>query len=256
MALSKDRNTRQKFTAALIPWPVKASAKIYVGALVAIDSSGYAVPAGDTATHKVVGRSDGQPGSGTKAALADATGLASGAIKVNAMQGIFKWTNSSGQPIVAANVGGVCYVEDDHTVAASSNQSIVAGIVTEIDADGDVWVATLIGNSGAALVGPIPSGGAPEVVTSGAVSVVKRTSLLSIDGTKAFTLAAGTIVGQRKTIRAIIATNTPAGTITGTFKELNAAKTTAAFNAVDDFIELEWDGAAWACVFNTSVSFA
>lgn len=97
--------------------------------------------------------------------------------------------------------------------------------------------------------------GLTEVVSAdGAVSVVKEHTNLSIDGTKAYTLAAGAKIGQRKVIACTSATNTPAGTITGTFVAAGVAKTTAAFDATTDFLMLSWTGAAWNVEYNVGVT--
>lgn len=98
--------------------------------------------------------------------------------------------------------------------------------------------------------------GALEIVTSGAISVIKRTSLLSIDGTKAFTLASGLYAGQRKTIQASVAANIPAGQITSVFYDTDGttARTTADYNAVGDYLELEWTGVKWQVLIKNSVS--
>ena len=49
-----DRNTQRK-DGIEIGLPVAASTEIEAGHLVAVNSSGYAVPAGDTSGHKVMG---------------------------------------------------------------------------------------------------------------------------------------------------------------------------------------------------------
>ena len=95
-----------------------------------------------------------------------------------------------------------------------------------------------------------------EIVTSGAVSVTKRTTLLGTTGTTAYTLASGSYAGQRKTILESIAATIPAGTITGAFTDTDGttARTTALFNAVADMLEIEWTGAAWQVLLKTSVT--
>jgi hypothetical protein len=91
-----------------------------------------------------------------------------------------------------------------------------------------------------------------ETVTSGAISVHKRTSLISIDSTKAYSLANGLYEGQRKTLYCVAAGNTPAGTITpATF----ADGATIAMNAVADMVELEWHATGgWRVVTQQSVT--
>lgn len=81
-----------------------------------------------------------------------------------------------------------------------------------------------------------------ETVTSGAISVLTRSSKISVDGTKAYTLAAGT-EGQRKTLKCSAATNTPAGTITLTSPDCS----TISISATSHWVELEYHATGgWA----------
>jgi hypothetical protein len=90
-----------------------------------------------------------------------------------------------------------------------------------------------------------------ELVTSGALSVTKRTSKISIDGTKAYTLADGTFVGQIKVIICTVAANTPAGTVTPVNIDVGSS---LAFNATNDACVLVWDGTNWLIQALNSVS--
>jgi hypothetical protein len=92
-----------------------------------------------------------------------------------------------------------------------------------------------------------------ETVTVGVIAPTKPLTLLSVDGTKAYSLADGTYKGQRKIIRCTVASNTPAGTITPAHL---ADGTTLFFNAVEDMVELVWNGTAWRVVMNQSVTIA
>ncbi len=79
--------------------------------------------------------------------------------------------------------------------------------------------------------------GAIETVTAGALSVSTRTSLVSVTGTQAYTLADGIREGQVKKIRVIVAATTPDGTLTpATF----ADGTSLDLDAVNEYVELEW----------------
>ena len=258
MALTAERNTVSRSLGILLALLVGATRKIYGGALVAVGADGYARPASDTAGLVVMGRMGGQktPPIGS---TVDNTNGADGALTAEVQQGVFKWKNSAGHAVAQAHVGHVCYVEDDQTVASASNNSIVAGIVTEIDADGGIWVATYPSYSLTALVG-YPWGGALEIVTgAGALSVAKRTSLIQAGaGAMALTLADGTQLGQRKTIAM---DSTGGGTATVTIahmigRGLALASHTAAFNAAEDYLELEWDGTGWNVVWQNSVVLA
>lgn len=104
---------------------------------------------------------------------------------------------------------------------------------------------------------PFASGGALEIVSAdGAVSVSKLTTLLSISGTKAYTLASGLYAGQRKHIQCSVAGSIPSGVVTGAYLDTDGttARTTATFDAVADQLILEWTGAAWQVLTKTSVT--
>lgn len=133
-ALTADRNTAAKTLGRRINLLVKAATKIYAGALVAVEAAtGYAVPAGDTVGHQVVGRAESQ---------ADNTAGGNGAISVNVHKGVFKWVNGAA-PAVQATISDTVMVQDDQSVRITSTNSIPAGVLDSIDADGGVWVATL-----------------------------------------------------------------------------------------------------------------
>lgn len=131
-ALTADRNTPQRTGDRREP-PVKGATKIYAGAMVAIDSTGVAVPAGATATLKVIGRACQQ---------VDNSAGADGDLRVPVDTGIHRYDNSgSTDAITLADVNASCYAVDDHTVAKTSNSSArpVAGLIFDVDAQG-VWV--------------------------------------------------------------------------------------------------------------------
>jgi len=117
---------------------LQASNVVYGGAIAAIDTStGKIVPATDSTGLQVVG---------CVASTSDNGGLLaanySATRKVVANRGIFRWDN--GDSFTAADVGSMCYIEDDHTVqkVGSATYDIPVGIIVEVDSDG-VWVDTL-----------------------------------------------------------------------------------------------------------------
>ncbi len=85
---------------------------------------------------------------------------------------------------------------------------------------------------------------ASDTVSSGAISVATYFTNITVDGTKAYTLANGTAAGQLKKILCSAATNTPAGTLT-IASPISAALDVIAISAVGDVVELVWTGAAW-----------
>lgn len=131
-ALTQDRDTRRR-DGDLFSLPVAASAKIYGGAIVCINSSGYAVP-GSTATGLTpVGRAEEQ---------VDNSGGQNGDEIVSVRRGVFRYANSAGGDIITtAEIGTVVYAVDDQTVAktSASGTRSRAGFVVDVDSDG-VWV--------------------------------------------------------------------------------------------------------------------
>jgi len=147
---------------------------------------------------------------------------------------VFRWNNDTTNDVVAADVGLPCYVLDDNVVAnVAGTAGVIAGIVERMDSDG-VWVRTLD------LAEAIYNA-AIETVTTGAISVLTRTSLISVTGTVAYTLADGLFEGQRKTLRCSVAASTPNGTITPVTL---AVGSTLDIDAVDEGFELEWHALA------------
>lgn len=91
--------------------------------------------------------------------------------------------------------------------------------------------------------GWIPSFESSSVQTrasDGAVSISTKTTLLSITGTRAYTIAAGAYEGQQKTLDCTVAASTPIGTLTGTFIRGATAHTTITFAAVGQAVDLEY----------------
>jgi hypothetical protein len=146
-ALANSRNTIERAGQVVEGVPVAAAVKIFVGALTAIDASGNALPAADTAGLKVLGRCEGMPGPGITGLDGDNSSGLAGAITVNIKRGVFKFDNSAGNALTAAQLGKVCYVEDDHTVNKDGGTNKVkAGRVIGLDDSGtSVWVDTRSG---------------------------------------------------------------------------------------------------------------
>lgn len=239
MALSGDRNTATRpFSPPFASYKLKASTTVYAGSLVATDGNGLLVPAGATVGHTVVGRADEK-----------ITSASTGTYLCKVSQGTFKWKNSSGSPVVQGLVGKPCFVEDDETVGLSEANSVVAGIVQEIDSDGGIWVTT---------IGAV----APKAATSESVSTetaldpATETSFLVVSGTMAMTLAVGTVEGQRKLIRCVSAGSSPAATITFAGTKDTVAKTTMLFNAAADWVWLEWHSTGgWIVLNDNSITY-
>jgi hypothetical protein len=111
------------------PVTLKASAVGFPGGMIAIDSNGEADHA-------------------TAAAGLICPGLArtnfdesAGDTQVEVVTGCYKMDNSSGDAVVAGDLFGSCYIEDDHTVCHTSTSKSRAGTPVMLDDDGaTVWV--------------------------------------------------------------------------------------------------------------------
>ena len=129
-ALTKDRATPYR-DGIEIDFPVAANIKIYAGSLVCVNTTGYAVPAADTAGLKFAGVALEQ---------ADNTGGANGAKTVRLRRsGVFEFDAAS---ITQAMVGNAMYIVDDHTMddATGPTNDIRIGILVKYVADTIGWV--------------------------------------------------------------------------------------------------------------------
>ncbi len=114
--------------------PVAAATRIYQGSMVAVNQSGYLVPASADQTLRVLGRAEEEANNSSGSA---------GAITCKVKRGIFGWTNSATTLAVAdKDVGRLCYAVDDQTVSLRNpiGQYPVAGRVYDVDSDGKVFV--------------------------------------------------------------------------------------------------------------------
>lgn len=128
-ALTADRNT-PRLEGDIRQGPVAAAVKIFAGALVMRDASGN-ITKGQTAL--------GLVGAGMALEQIDNSAGSAGDKSIRFRPGVFRFANSSsGDAITAADIGKLCYVVDDQTVAKTSgnNTRSVAGIVRYVEATG------------------------------------------------------------------------------------------------------------------------
>lgn len=119
----------------LPPLPVAASTRIYQGTLVAVNLSGYLVPASADPTLRVLGRAEQE---------VDNSAGSAGAKTCKVKRGVFGWANSSSTSAVTdAHIGRTCYAVDDNTVSIRNPTGTypVAGRVYDVE-DGKVFVET------------------------------------------------------------------------------------------------------------------
>ena len=132
MALTAGRNTVEIQDGKTLILPVKANTKIYEGSLVAVDSTGYAVPGKKVEGLLVAGRAE---------EFVDNTGVGNGnGVKsVRVTRGVFKLNNDVTNPITATDLLKDCYILDDETVTMLTVGTSVAGKVLRLD-NGEVVV--------------------------------------------------------------------------------------------------------------------
>jgi hypothetical protein len=128
--LTESRNTQERVGADRVG-KLGANQAIFAGAILMRNASGHLIE-GATATGSFgVGRAEAA-GASTTAGVTDQP----------YRPGVFRYVNSaSGDLIAIADIGTVCYIVDDQTVAKTSgtNTRSPAGIVEDVDAQG-VWV--------------------------------------------------------------------------------------------------------------------
>jgi hypothetical protein len=113
---------------------------VYKGGMIQVLADGTLNRGGATNAQQVVGRA-------SETVVTAVTGA-----RCKYESGIFSYDNDVSNPCATSDIGNICYVVDDHTVASTG--TVIAGIVESIDPDtGEVWVLQAlgpIGNTGAA----------------------------------------------------------------------------------------------------------
>lgn len=132
VAATQDRDTLQR-GACRRSYGMASNKIAYAGTIAVLNASGFVQP-GTTATGLIAlgkfrNQYNNNPG-------------ANGAIQAEVDRGIFRFNNSAGADLIAiTNIGSLCYIVDDQTVAKTSGSSTrsVAGVIDDVDASG-VWV--------------------------------------------------------------------------------------------------------------------
>lgn len=126
MQLTESRNTPRR-DGEQVGHPVAANTLIVIGGLVALNATGFAVPATAAGKNAV----------GVSEIFADNSTGADGDVTVNVRRSVFAFNNSATSAIARTDIGAVAYVEDDNTVAKAG--TAVAGTIVDITDEG-VWV--------------------------------------------------------------------------------------------------------------------
>jgi hypothetical protein len=114
--------------------PVNGGSILLAGTIGCLNTEGNAVPATAAVSLICQGRVE---------TTVDNTAGADAAVSVDIRPGVFKWANSAaGDQITKAEIGKLCWLVDNQTVAKTSNAEArsPAGVVVDVESDG-VWVA-------------------------------------------------------------------------------------------------------------------
>lgn len=131
MPLTADRNT-EMMDGELISVPVAANAKCHAGGMAVANATGFAAPGSTALNLTYLGRFEG---------AVDNTGGADGDKSVLVRRKKpFKWKNSA-DAVTQAELGKICYIEDDETVAKTDGTGTrsAGGKVVGVESDG-IWV--------------------------------------------------------------------------------------------------------------------
>ena len=132
VALTSERNSRLRIGDLRVE-PVAAAIKIWGGSLVMRNVAGFLTKGAVAVGCVAVGRAE---------KTVDNTAGAAGALNLEYQRGIFLFANSTaGDLITIADVGKVCFILDDQTVAKTDGTATRsrAGIVDWVEGAG-VWV--------------------------------------------------------------------------------------------------------------------
>lgn len=239
-----------------IGYKAKAGKVFYNGAQVAVDATGYLVPAAATAGLRVAGCCD----LGNKDHI-DTTGTSDGDVQITVLSGVFPMhIGTSTDAVTQADLLNDVYVLDDNTIsrlpgAGRPISGQLIRIVGSLAWVGMGFSLPHVANSGGAGTAYQGKGSVEAVSAAGALSVATEITTLAVTGTMAFTLANGLFLGQRKSIVVVSAASTPVGSLT--VATPSGFATVSALSAVGRSIELIWAGAgAWYIANSNGLTIA
>jgi hypothetical protein len=194
-ALAADANYIGVQRENTINYPVADNVVIYKNSLVCLNTSGYAVPAADTASYVCVGIAVSKVDN-------TVTGHTAGGKRIDVRSGVnVKHLVTSGA--TQASVGTTYFVTDSATVATSSTNSVVAGICSGFNSATDIDVFIPLAPNGVSGIAGLTATASElnelHSVTPGTASASKAAVLgasknldtLVINGTGANALAVG-----------------------------------------------------------------
>lgn len=236
--------------------PIATNVVLWKGGYAAANAGGYLVPAAATSGFRMAGFIAGQTNRDrydTTSAGPDGL-LADGVKNARIQLGIFPFFNSGTDPVTQADVLNDVYMVDDQTISRTDGGAgaSIAGQLLRIDASpARVWLAIGFrlpgkgGSSADAVYAP-----QDQITASGAISLLTRSTRVSVTGTTAYTLANGLFLGQQKWVRCTVAASTPHGVIT---PANGNGFTSVELNVVGQSVLFIWNGTKWDLVSSSGV---
>lgn len=166
-ALAADRNTQSKIGGIQV-YPVDGGSVIYKGALVAVNASGYLIPAADAAGAKVVGVADEK---------VDNSAGSDGTLNCRVVSGrAFKFAASS---ITQAMLGEMMYVVDDQTFDDGiGTNAVKAGRLVQFVSTTEGWIHIPFGGIGLGVATADGSDAATTQALANALKAAYNNNLL------------------------------------------------------------------------------
>jgi len=175
-ALTAPRTLTTEYGVGLAQFGIAANTVIFPGALVGLNSSGYAIPAALAATCiKIVGVYTGVSGGPVSnlygQGTADNTGGAANAFLVSVNQGAFNFNmGAGGDAMTIANIGATVYASDDNTV------NLTDGAATRVSAG---KLINVVGTQAIIQTGIVVAGSSADL-TAQPISIVNVPVTLSL----------------------------------------------------------------------------
>ena len=141
-ALSSARNTRRRGAILReVPVYLKDGYTVYVGGVVCLDGvDGYAVPGSKATGLTAVGIYSPRSSAISLQGKSPVSAV-DGDTALNVVSGVFDMDNGlTTDTVLITDVGGLCYLLDDHTVSRLSSGSSACGVIMALNRNGSVQV--------------------------------------------------------------------------------------------------------------------
>lgn len=165
--------------------------------------------------------------------------------KIKVKTGIFPFAiGASADALTQADVGSRVYAIDDQTVGKTDGgvRRPIAGQLVFVESS-RAYVAIGFETPDASANQVNGFGQAPDTISAAGALSLLDTTLWSLSGTQALTLADGTVLGQRKRVVLVASTATPVGSIV--VATPRGFSTITAISGIGSFFEFVWTATGW-----------